>query len=86
MSLAQALAAQVPKKGPDCSVATILASLPPDDAKLLTDTLAAPQTIWPHASIARALGDEAQMGEHAVKVLPSTIGRHRKGDCTCGTR
>lgn len=86
MSLAQALAAQATKKGPDCSIATILANLPPDEAQVLIDALNAPQTVWPHAAIARALGDETEMGEHAVRVLPTTVGRHRKGDCACGTR
>lgn len=84
MSLAQALAAQVTKPGPACSVATILEQLPPDDQNTLSSALADPR--FSHADIARSLGDAAHMGDRAVKVAASTIGRHRKGECACGAR
>ena len=85
MSLAQALAAQVQPKGPECAVGALLRTLPPDDIATLETVLAASQLEWPHTRISRALGDPS-MGDHAVKVPAYTISRHRRGDCACGTR
>jgi thioesterase domain-containing protein len=84
MSLAQALAAQVQTKGPECSVAVLLRSLPPDDAATLETVMAANQLEWPHTKIAEALADKTHMGDHAVKMQAYTISRHRKGKCACG--
>ena len=78
MSLAQALAAQVSKPGPPCTVAVLIEQLPPEDVTVLTDALASP--LWTNAKIARALKAEG----HGIAA--QTLGRHRKGECACGTR
>lgn len=78
MSLAQALAAESGRPGPICTVATLLAALPPEDAATLTEALASP--LYTSAKIERALRAEGH------RIAAQTLGRHRKGECACGTR
>lgn len=63
------------KKGPECSIPTILAALPPDQAEFARLALANPHA--PGTEIARSLAD---LGH---KVAVCTVQRHRRGDCRC---
>lgn len=77
MGLSEALKAQIaPKRGPKCHVWRLLQTLPADDLDALTCALDSDMT---HATISRALIDEG----HRVSAI--TIGRHRRGECACGT-
>lgn len=76
-----ALASRTPSTqhaGPRCTVGKMLALIPPDDRATLVTWLA--DDTFTSTAIARELKDE--YGES-----PSgfTIGRHRRGDCSCGT-
>ena len=80
MSLAQALAAHTPNmRGPQCSVARLLESMPDDDREVTVAALADPNR-WGHAALTRILRDEGYV------VGRDSLSRHRKGDCACGTR
>lgn len=76
MSLAEALKeqARTPAGRSPCSVKVLLAALPADEATTLREAFASAMT---HAAISRALTSEG----HRVAGL--TIGRHRKGLCSC---
>lgn len=63
------------KRGPACSIPTILAALPPDQAEFARLALANPHA--PGTEIARSL---AELGH---KVAVCTVQRHRRGDCRC---
>lgn len=75
-SLADALAtAQARKPGPKCTVARVLASLPPSEAELLVAALADPS----YSNEALALACQSA----AVDLGVSPIGRHRRKGCAC---
>jgi hypothetical protein len=61
-----------------CSVRTLLDTLPKGEAKALQDMLDAPWRIWTHKAIEAAVTDE---GHH---IGDQQVGRHRRGQCSCG--
>lgn len=63
------------RKGPPCSIGALLTEMDAEDADALQSALGSQM---PHAWIARAL---AAIGH---KVLSETVGRHRRGECSCG--
>lgn len=75
-ALSQALAAEAAKgqRRPECGVKALMARLPKREAQELRDALEGP---LPHAVITRAL---AGLGH---KLADTTIGRHRRGGCSC---
>jgi hypothetical protein len=76
MSLADALNNEVAmRKGPQCSVAAILDALDDSDRAALVAAFASTQ---PSTSIARALLTIN------VRIAPTTLSRHRRGECSCG--
>jgi hypothetical protein len=78
MSLADA-AELVPqsRKGPDCSVATLLDQLEDDDRDNLLSWLALKPAFMAHSRISRILRTAG------YTISAGTIGRHRKGECAC---
>jgi len=63
------------KKGPSCSVLTLLAELDADDADALREAMADPKIAG--TAIQRALLKEGhRMGAYNIQ-------RHRRGACTC---
>jgi len=76
MSLADALDREgARRKGPTCSVSGILGALDDDDRAALLASFASTQ---PSTAISRALTTIN------VQVAPTTLSRHRRGECTCG--
>lgn len=76
MSLADDLANEVPvRKGPPCSVSTLLRQLDADDRAAVQAALDGPQS---HAHIARTLR------KHGHPIGDNTIQRHRRAECACG--
>lgn len=73
ITFAEALRQEQPHKGPRCSIGALLAELEPDNAAQLRKALDAPGV--QHAQIARAL---RAIGHN---VGPTTISRHRSGEC-----
>jgi len=63
--------------GDPCSVGALLASLPNAEADALRGILA--DDLWSHSAIYDMLEEE---GHEARR---QTIGRHRRGQCRCGT-
>lgn len=79
MSLAESLSApKRPAKGPRCTVARIVAKLSGADLEAFTAALANPD--YTASGISQALADED------LHLHESTIQRHRRGACSCGTR
>jgi hypothetical protein len=74
MSLLSGLTPPVKKTA--CKVRTILEKLEPKDAEILTLALA-DQHLWP----ARTL--QVALSERKLIVSDISIGRHRKGQCSC---
>ena len=76
MKLTEALETQQRKvQGPPCAIFVALAELDETDATALTTALASDMQ---STMIARAL---ASVG---YPVASNTVGRHRRGDCSCG--
>lgn len=65
-----------PVKQTSCKVRTLLENLEPIDAKILEQALADSVT-WP----ARTL--QVALSERKIIVSDISIGRHRKGQCSC---
>lgn len=74
MSLLSGLAPAV-KKHP-CKVRTILETLDAQDVKILEEALAN-ELVWPARTLQIALN------ERKIIVSDVSIGRHRKGQCSC---
>jgi hypothetical protein len=74
----RAAAATARGPGSQCVVGTILRSLPESDAADLLEVMG-DRTISATV-IARVLADRD------IRVNHQSIGRHRRGDCCCGTR
>ena len=64
-------------QGMPCSVATLLATLPPSEADELRHLVNAPWRVVSHSALERAIREEG----HVVGV--GAIGKHRRGDCRC---
>lgn len=81
MSLAQTLAAgpRPVRKGPGCTVGTVLRSLPEDESAALAVMLS--DSAWESETVARTLRDEI-----GVNVQGQTVARHRRGGCSCEPR
>lgn len=78
MSLrAKAEAVETFERGPRCDVEKTLASLTGDDRDWLAEQLA--DTRRQHTWIARVLRQEG------IVLSEGVIGRHRRGDCRCGS-
>ena len=65
-----------PVKQTSCKVRTLLENLEPADAKILEQALADIVT-WPARTLQNALG------ERKIIISDISIGRHRKGQCSC---
>jgi hypothetical protein len=63
------------KKGPDCAFVGIYKALQKPDADDLRDALARPEIS--STVISRVLGKQGQ------RVQSQTVGRHRRGECSC---
>lgn len=74
MSLLDGLAPVVKKTS--CKVRTVLDNLEPKDEQILTQALKDIH-IWPARSLQNALS------ERKIVVSDVSIGRHRKGQCSC---
>lgn len=74
MSLLAGLTPAV-KKHP-CKVRTLLETLEPEDVKIFEEALAN-EMLWPTRTLALALN------ERKVTISDVSIGRHRKGQCSC---
>lgn len=61
------------RKGPRCSLCVFIESLSKDDAQALAQAFDDPS--FPHTAISRAIA--ASGG----KINPSTVARHRRGEC-----
>ena len=76
MKLTEALEAQTKRvQGPPCAILVALTELDADDATALTTALASEMQT---TMISRALGSVG------YPVASNTVGRHRRGDCSCG--
>jgi hypothetical protein len=78
LTLDQFAAASV-RKGPGCTVGLLLGALPPSEAEVLAAVLAAGEVEYPHAVVSRVLKEQGH------RIERSTIARHRRGECACGT-
>lgn len=79
MSLADALEQNhVTRKGPCCTLCSLLESLDKADARVLANALS--DASYTHNGISRALRAEGH------NILPATVSRHRKGECAGGHR
>lgn len=65
------------KKGPSCTMQMVMAALSPDDLDGLNRALANPDIRG--TAIRKALADRG------LKVSDTTLGRHRRGECLCGS-
>lgn len=81
MSLAAQLTQGPPplRKGPGCTVGTLLRSLPPDEGAALAVML--DDQNWTAEAVGRLI--TAEVG---VKVQGGTVARHRRGACGCEPR
>ena len=76
MSLIDALNEEsAARKGPPCSLIAVLAALDAADRAAL---VAAFNSTQPSTSISRALLTVN------IRVAPTTLSRHRRGECSCG--
>lgn len=66
------------RKGPPCTMRTVLEALNDDDRKALEEALA--DRTQPHTHIFRVLRD------NGVNISINTVHRHRRGECACGYR
>ena len=84
MSLETLAAAGPPRtrKGPSCSVGIALASLPDSESAALDSMLASKPDLggWKNADIADAIKGSG------IRIKSETIGRHRRGGCSCESR
>ena len=64
-----------PRRGPDCSMRTILRALPEQEAQAVQAALNNPD--WTAAALARLLTQEGH------RIQDTTVRRHRRGDCLC---
>ena len=78
MGLADSVKAVRKKPGVKCAITVVREKLPPKERAVLDKLLADPDV--QHAELSRGLKKE----NHPVDA--QAIGRHRRGDCTCGTR
>lgn len=79
MSLADALKAQRRPASTPCLTGQMVNTLTGEDQKVLIHALR-PDSGLTHAAISRALDSEGhRLGQYS-------IGRHRKGECTCEPR
>lgn len=89
MSLAEALAAGPRRvyRGPVCSIKLLLDCLDDDLRGQLVEALR-PESPWPHAALARTLADTMKddIAALGIDVKSSTVGRHRRGECSCEPR
>lgn len=78
MSLAGALQAgpTSTRRGPRCSVDTLLRSLPDEESRALAVMLA--DDGWLGSNVAKVIRKEV-----GVSISGTTIQRHRRGDCSC---
>lgn len=74
MSLLEGLTPPVKKTA--CKVRTLLQTLEPKDAQILEQALAN-HHLWPARTLQNALADRKLI------VSDISIGRHRKGQCSC---
>ena len=65
-----------PTKKSNCKVRTLIATLEPKDAQILEQALADVHH-WPARTLQNALG------ERKIIISDISIGRHRKGQCSC---
>lgn len=80
MSLATQLATHKPSKpGPKCALGRTLAEMKPDDAALLQAALD-DEYRYGHMALFRILRAEGWI------IGRDAIARHRRGDCSCGSR
>ena len=79
MSFADLLAEEkeATRKGPLCGMGLALAALDEVDREQVRAALADPKDVTQHAQISRAL---KRLG---VPVQPTTVSRHRAGECGC---
>lgn len=78
MALADAIANAMLRPGPKCRVALLRANLDKKDLAVLEDALASAGVST--SAIVTALRSEGH------DIARSSIERHRRGDCACGTR
>lgn len=71
------LAVNDTKKGPTCTMQSVIASLGADDLAGLERALSNPDIR--NSAIRKALA------ARGLKVGDTTIGRHRRGECLCGS-
>lgn len=78
MSLAEALQAgpKGSRRGPRCSVNTLLRSLPDVESRALAAML--DDDGWLGSDIAKVIRSEVD-----VSISGTTVQRHRRGDCSC---
>lgn len=81
MSFAALVGTKPPRtrKGPACSVGIFLEALPEEEARGLA-ALLDPDSGWSSEAIARAIQ------EAGGEIIGQTVGRHRRGGCSCGVR
>ena len=77
MGLADDLLKPAPRKGPECSVAKLLARLDKKDADALRTVLAMNQDEMPTGAIHTRLADAG------FSIGQETLRRHRRHGCTC---
>lgn len=75
MKLKEAIIREARPNGPTCTIARLLAELPPADAQDLAECLN--DTAYTNTQISRGLIAE---GHH---VRSQTVQRHRGGECNC---
>jgi hypothetical protein len=63
--------------GPACAIRKALEDLEPDRSRLLQQALDHPEVM--HTTIAQKMREL-----WGIRVGNSTVGRHRRGDCSCG--
>jgi hypothetical protein len=80
MNLADLIAAENHRPGPECTVKRVLAVLPPKDAATLTKALT--DVALTSAGLTRAL----RRLDLGFPVGNEAVQRHRKGECGCGPR
>lgn len=89
MSLTDALAAGPRRthRGPVCSIKRLLDRLDDDLRGQLVEALR-PESPWPHAELARVLADNMKddLAALGIDVKSTTVGRHRRGECSCEPR
>lgn len=81
MGFTAALDASRTVKGPQCSIAKVLAEMQPADVEEFGDAMLDNQIA--HVSIERALIKMRDDKEIQTKVGKGAVGRHRKLECSC---